>query len=155
MLARHNLRQPERMYHTDSCLLDAKPIIERGRSKEGAHELRTPTRRRLATSSSFEPLARSPITALPAIILRNWCSGTRSLPRAPRCPMGLFCKCQAVSSDSWSPGTKHELKVISCGAEHSGNLASDQSGKSPSPCRAMAWGYQSLTFMHECALTPS
>ena len=62
-----------------------------GRTNARAHELRTPTRRRLATSSSLEPLARSPTTALPAIILRNWCSGTRSRPRLPRSLMGWFC----------------------------------------------------------------
>lgn len=58
----------------------------------GAHELRTPTRRRLETSSSLEPLARSPMTARPAIMRRNWCRGTRSLARLPRYRMGLFCK---------------------------------------------------------------
>jgi hypothetical protein len=67
----------------------------------------------LAMSSSLEPLARSPITALPAIILRNWWSGTRSLPRPPRSLMGLFCKGQAVSSESRTLVTKDQLTVAS------------------------------------------
>lgn len=57
----------------------------------GAHELSTPTRRRLPTSSSLLALARSPTTALPAIMRRNWCRGTRSRPLLTLRLMGLSC----------------------------------------------------------------